>query len=157
VFFAEVDRALALNPNNVVAIESVAWQIAYAGDWDRGVALLRKAIELNPHYPGWYHLVFSFDHYRKGEYGEALANARQMNNPALWRQHLVTTMALGQLGREREAQESLSRLVELYPPIAANTRDDFRRWNFSEDLIDHFIDGLRKAGLDVPDEPAAVD
>jgi len=36
-------------------------------------------------------------------------------------------------------------------------RDDYRRWNFADDLIDPIIDGLRKAGLDIldiPDEPS---
>jgi adenylate cyclase len=151
-FFAEVDRALALNPNSVYAIEEAAWQIAYAGDWDRGVALLDKAKELNPHFPGWYHLIFSFDNYRKDDYAQALSEAQQINAPEWWRQHLALAMAYGQLGRREEAQAALAALVELYPVIAESPRNDFRRWNFSEDLIDRFIDGLRKAGLEIPDE-----
>ena len=27
--------------------------LAIVGEWGRGLALLRKAIKLSPHYPGW--------------------------------------------------------------------------------------------------------
>jgi hypothetical protein len=36
----------------------------------------------------------------------------------------------------------------------ARVRDEYRRWNFADDLIEHIIDGLRKAGLDIPEELA---
>jgi len=49
------------------------------------------------------------------------------------------------------------RLLSLVPNYATWVRDDYRRWHFAKDLIDHIIDGLRKAGLDVPDEPVSSD
>jgi adenylate cyclase len=153
-FFAEVDRALALNPNDVNTIENVAFQIAFAGQWERGITLLRKAAELNPNHQSWYHLTYAFDSYQRGDYADALAEAQQINAPGWWRQHLMLAMTHGQLGQTEAAQRSLARLVELYPPIAKGPRADFRKWNFSEDLIDRFIEGLRKAGLGIPDELA---
>ena len=66
-------------------------------------------------------------------------------------------VAYGQLGREEEARAAVTRLLELYPGFAAKARNDLRKWYYSEDLVEHFIDGLRKAGLDIPNEPAAAD
>ena len=30
----------------------------------------------------------------------------------------------------------------------------FQKWNLTENFVAHFVDGLRKAGLDISDEPS---
>jgi hypothetical protein len=34
--------------------------MSYAGDWERGCALTEKAMQLNPHHPGWYRFISFF-------------------------------------------------------------------------------------------------
>ena len=41
----------------------------------------RKAVALNPNPPGWHYLTFLNEHYRKGEYEEALAWAKKLDLP----------------------------------------------------------------------------
>jgi hypothetical protein len=36
-------------------------------------------------------------------------------------------------------------------------REDYRRWNFPQNNIELLVSSLRKAGLDIPDEPAKDD
>jgi len=43
----------------------------------------------------------------------------------------------------------------LYPDFPDKVRQEYRKWNWPEAEIEHSIEGLRKAGLDVPDELAA--
>ena len=31
--------------------------IAYAGDWEYGLGMVERAMQLNPHHAGWYHYV----------------------------------------------------------------------------------------------------
>ena len=72
--------------------------------------------------------------------------------------HLASALAL--LDRHEEAKIALDKLLEVQPDfrpdfgMASSTplnpkavRLRFKRW----------IDGLRKAGLEIPDEPAAAD
>ena len=40
-------------------------------------------------------------------------------------------------------------LLLLRPDFAGIARDELGKW-YPRDLVDHLIDGLRKAGLDVP-------
>ena len=61
-------------------------------------------------------------------------------------------VSFAQLGREQEARAAAANLVELYPSITEDGRGELSKWFYSEDLVEHFIDGLRKAGLDIPDE-----
>ena len=48
------ERALALNPMDACTAVYVGQTLAYSGEWDRGCALITRAIQLNPHHPGWY-------------------------------------------------------------------------------------------------------
>jgi hypothetical protein len=43
-----VDRALQLNPNSLISLENIGYLLTLFGDWQRGPALIRKAIEQNP-------------------------------------------------------------------------------------------------------------
>jgi TolB-like protein len=53
-FRNSAERAVALNPMDGFTTAYVGFLIAYAGDWERGCALVEKARGLNPHHPGWY-------------------------------------------------------------------------------------------------------
>lgn len=55
--------------------------MALYGEWERGLALLHKGMELNPLYPGWYHLAPCCQWYPHGRYEEAYHQARQFQMP----------------------------------------------------------------------------
>ena len=77
--FAEADeinrRLLALNPTNPEVLGQVGWRTAFARDWDEGIALVRQAIDRSIKAPWWYHMFIAVDHYRRGDYHAALAEA----------------------------------------------------------------------------------
>ena len=76
----------------------MAIMIAYSGDWERGVALEQRAVELNRHHPGWYHLVLFHHYYRKGEYEAALQTAKKINMPEFHWMQLMTAARLRHAG-----------------------------------------------------------
>ena len=95
----------------------------------------------------------SLDHYRKGQYEAALADAQksEMNN-YVWALANVVA-AYGQLGKIQEAQPSIKRILELDPNFEATAREN--RWKvlrYQEPLLDQFMDGLRKAGMKIPEK-----
>jgi eukaryotic-like serine/threonine-protein kinase len=57
-FRETAERAMSLNPRDGTTLAYMAIMIAFSGDWERGVALAQRAIELNRHHPGWYHNIF---------------------------------------------------------------------------------------------------
>jgi adenylate cyclase len=149
-FFIEAENGVALNPNNATVLAALGLNMAYAGQWDRGVALIRKAMTLNPRHPAWYWFPIFWDSYRKKQYQNALGHAQRINMPKLYWTHHVLAAAYGQLGRQNEAQAAVSELLHLYPDFGSHARDEWRKYNVSEEFIDHALDGLRKAGLEVP-------
>jgi TolB-like protein/Flp pilus assembly protein TadD len=127
---------------------------AYSGDWDRGVALAEEALTLNPHHPGWYRFGQFWMHYRKHEYPEALSAARMINMPTYFYYHATLACAFGQLGRIEEAQRSVQELLKTNPDFPAKARAELSKWN-DPDSVEHFMDGLRKAGLEFAEAESA--
>jgi tetratricopeptide (TPR) repeat protein len=121
--------------------------IAFSGDWERGVALAQRAVELNRHHPGWHHLVLFHHHYRKGEYEAALQTAKKINMPELHWRHLTAAAACGMLGRHEEARTALESLRTYNPTFLdlENVREGM--WDPDKDEVEKFLQGLQKAGL----------
>ena len=146
-FFAEADRALALNSNSSTGLAGLGVRMVNAGAVDRGIKLMQKAVALNPDYPTWYHFPFFVHYYRQGSYEKALAEAKKMNLPGLLVTHLNLAAAYGQLGREKEARAAIAKVLELDPNYPEKTRSEFDKWNNPDDYIKKIMEGLRKAGL----------
>ena len=55
-----------------------------------------------------------------------------------------------------EAKAEIDKLLELAPEFPEKART-LLPWMGSGEFLDQVIDGLRKAGLDIPDKPTASD
>jgi adenylate cyclase len=77
----EIEQVLNLNPNNANYLANSAVFLMGTGQWEEGLTLINKAMRLNPHHPGWYHLVPFLYHYFRGEYESALVGANGFNTP----------------------------------------------------------------------------
>ena len=131
--------------------------MTYSGAWERGKALVAKAKNLNPLHQSWYNYAFCLDHYRKGEYEEALEYALKMKLPGWFWPHIFQAAAYGQLGRTTGGLTAVSKLLETYPTFDTDGRKYLLRWFWDKNLAEDFMEGLHKAGLVTPDEPTAAD
>jgi tetratricopeptide (TPR) repeat protein len=148
VFRTEADRIVELSPNDALRLASAGILVAYSGDWEKGMSLMAKAIELNPHHQTWYHFAYFYDAYRQGLDEEALAAAQKLNLPEFFWAHQVLAAAHAQLGMTDKATDAIAALLELYPGYTiADMIDMHRTYNHGDDLITRMADGLRKAGL----------
>ena len=147
-FRSAANRALELGPNDAALLAQGGVYFAVSGEWDRGLALIDRAIELNPHHQPWYHFPAFYDAYRQGDDAAALEAALKINLPGFFRLHVNTAAVYGQLGMSKEASEAVARSLELKPDLTVDLElERLRRWNFEESLIERLADGLRKAGM----------
>ena len=153
-FRANGERAVSLNPNHADMLADYGIMLCCIGEWDRGMALTEKAMALSPTHPGWFHIAALVNHYRKGDYAAAYAEAKQVNMPEFFWTYVFFAMCCGQLGLDREGRAACDKLLELVPDISEAVWDRMAAWNFPRELADHVVDGLRKAGLPVADGPA---
>jgi tetratricopeptide (TPR) repeat protein len=148
-FRPAAERSLALNRMDASTAAILGTMIAYAGDWEYGLGVVERAMQLNPHHPGWYHYVALTDAYRRRDYRGALASALKVNMPGYYWPHALLAAVYGQLGEQQRARAALRELHALMPDFGAMAREEFGKWHDAE-LTEHLLDGLRKAGLDVP-------
>src|SRR5438105_11964961 len=64
-FAPAAERAMALNPLNTDALGILGLQIVHTGEFERGTAIVRRAMELNANHAGWMHFAPLWDHFHK--------------------------------------------------------------------------------------------
>jgi non-specific serine/threonine protein kinase len=148
-FRISAERAVALNPMDGCTTAFMGILMAYAGQWDEGCALAEKAMQLNAQHPGWYRFSIFLNAYRKKDYSGALDVALKINMPSYFFTHASLASVYGQLGETEAAQRALRELLIQKPDFAATAREEWGRWVGPGDVLEHLVDGLRKAGLDV--------
>jgi tetratricopeptide (TPR) repeat protein len=143
---AEAQNALDLNPDSLVYLESIGWLMTLTGDWEGGPALVRKAVQRNPHrMPLGLHALWA-DHLRRGQLDAAYQVALQYPEANFWRP-LMRACCLGLLGRRSEATRELAELMAIKPDFARRGRALIARLVKLPDLLDRIVGGLAKAGL----------
>jgi adenylate cyclase len=154
-FGPAAERAMALNPLNTDALGILGLQIVHTGEFERGTAIVHRAMELNANHAGWMHFAPLWDHFHKGEYEEALECANRVDVPGLFWPFLVMASACGHLGRRAEAAAAIRDLLALDPEFAAHARSNVGTWHFASGLMEAILEGLRKAGLSIPENESS--
>src|SRR5262249_21361302 len=154
LFRIEAERAIALNPNNALWLEILGSNLAQVGEWDRGLALVHKAIALDPTPPGWVRIGLFLDQYRRGDYEGALAAAQATDVEALFGRALFVASAYGRLGRNDEARTAVAKLRARYPDLPDGVYDTLvREYRYPEDLARQVVEGLRLAATPRAEAP----
>jgi len=147
-FRAAAERAIILNPLEGYTLAYLGMLMAYSGDWERGCALAERAMQLNPHHPGWYWFPQAFNAYRQRDYSGALQTALKVNLPGFWRTQLLLAAANGELDNRAAASNAVKELLKIRPNFKDLPRDELKKW-YDEELTEHLLEGLQKAGLEI--------
>jgi TolB-like protein/Flp pilus assembly protein TadD len=149
-FRATAEKAISINPNNAWIVADLGVWTYYSGGWERGVALIERAKTIYSVYPRWIDWPAVLDHYRKHEYTEAKASAIEINLPQNVMVQATLAAAYGQLGELERAKDILAGIRANKPEFDANPRAEFHARRMPDELVESIMDGLRKAGLNVP-------
>lgn len=65
--------------------------------------------------------------------------------------YVLQAAIYGQLQERESAERAIATLLELNPDYPPNARQDVELWNWgAPDHVEHLLEGLRKAGLEIP-------
>jgi adenylate cyclase len=143
----ELEQALRLNPRSLVYLDVVGWLLAMVGDWERGIALARRAVDRNPHFLPLICVAFWADHLRRGELEQAHRAALELRDPIFFWRPMMRACALGHLGRRDEASAEVAELMDRKPDFPERGRVLIGRYVKFPDLMERVAEGLAKAGL----------
>jgi adenylate cyclase len=146
----ELQQAIELNPSFAHAYFGLGFALTLAGRPEDTVAQIDNAIRLNPHDPSLWTffsgrslaLSLVYLHEEAVEWGAK--GARQAN--AGWLSHAILAAPLGHLGRAEEARRTVRNLLELKPDFTVSFIAQTLPFKNPAHL-EHFLEGLRKAGL----------
>jgi TolB-like protein len=144
------ERALALNPNNLLVLNIAGIAHLFGGDLDESLFCHVRALELSPGAPDNYvslHGVAAA-HYMAGRFEEAIAWAErsiELNKGHIYN-YLFIACSNAQLDRPAEAQTALRSALALWPDLTIALEMEGTSMRFPErDAL--WVDGLRKAGM----------
>jgi TolB-like protein/class 3 adenylate cyclase/tetratricopeptide (TPR) repeat protein len=149
LFEREAEQAMALAPYDGEILATVGFLIASSGQWQRGVALAKKANELNADAAiGWYHAAMYYEYYLQGDYERAL-EFRRLHPDQHWIHVYIEYIPVyGQLGRKEEALENWRKLLADVPGASAETFENwYHLWNMRDEDIAKLMDGVYKSGV----------
>jgi adenylate cyclase len=145
----EAKKALALNPSSLIYLDAIGYALALLGDWEQGCAIIQKAKKLNPYIRAYNHLILCWNWLRRKEYEKAYMETLNFRLPSLFWDPLTRAITLGYLGRIKEGNRNVEEVLKLKPDFQARGRLLIRHFIKSDELVELFIEGLKKYGLDL--------
>jgi tetratricopeptide (TPR) repeat protein len=154
----EIDRAIALNPNDYPNFCVKSWLLLFSGQPAAALACLDEALRLNPFAPDNCYLSIGIAQYTARRY---VAAAETFGRMSSWDTLRYTGLAAchGQLAHPAEARAAAARLAEAVQwEFGSEADDPMARWrSYVEcmfpfrvpDDLQHLRDGLGKAGLTI--------
>jgi adenylate cyclase len=141
------EKALALHPNNADLLAEMVNVLTRVGRPQDAIAQMKKAMRLNPLSPHWYAWFLGLAYYHAGQYEEAIVALKPLLHLLGWDTvSLRLAASYAQLGRLDEARAQAAEVLKLNPDFSIATFSKTEAYKNPSDL-EHFLDGLRKAGL----------
>ena len=148
-FFNMYNRCMNQNPKGIFRLGELAFHASLYGSWEEGKKILDKLMCINVGFPNFFYGITTLYYYRKGEYNKSLIEANKYIYPELFWANLHRIAALGQLNRVTEAVSEIEELLRLKPHFEKQATELISRFIKEEDLVEHVLEGLRKAGMNV--------
>ncbi len=146
---SEVERGLALDPNNPGCHSSMGWVLTMAGRPKEGIEYLNKWMRLDPRNRYGYLIMRSHAHFCMGEIAEAaklLEQAMRLNPEAQAGPMSILAACYSLLGRDQDARAIID-LRKKIPNAGATVADTMFMFPVKDRAVaDRFVQGLIKAG-----------
>jgi len=126
---------------------NLGYLLTLLGDWERGPALIRKAIENNPYYDVIVHYALWVDWIRRGDDENAYAETLHFKTPLLFWDPLMKAITLGLLERIDDGKQAVEDLLKLKSDFTNRGRALIKRYIKFNNVLERTIEGLSKVGI----------
>lgn len=127
------ERALAFNPSKPDFYVHYGTYVIQRGDWEHGLELVRKGLDLSPSPPGWMYLPLAMDAFRRDDHEESLRVAELILEKGDRRGYLPALAAAIALGDAALAAHYLAEYNKAFPrPEGHPLRDMSRTFRDTE-------------------------
>ncbi len=145
----QIEHAMRLNPNDGDIYADAGWFHWLSENYEEGVALIRKAIELNPGHPSWYRFILIADYFRRGDYDKAWEEMKAYFDRGGPLRQVLNVAILVEIGQKKEAKALLKAIFRANPVLKTDPAYYLRRWQLPERFIQKVLASLAKTGFEV--------
>jgi hypothetical protein len=144
-----LEYALRLNPNAAGTMGIIGCLMISGGEYERGIALIRKSMDLNKSYPLFFHLFTCIYYFKQKDYLLACHQAEKMCMPDLALNVILRISILSRLDKKAEAGVLIASLGENSLNEIWTSKEYLSRLFSDGKLIDQLYAGLKSVKIPV--------
>jgi len=145
--FAAVERAMTLNPYDLIILGEYGGRLVTVGEIERGLKILAQSAEHGTVRPTWHHFYLFLGNYITGNFAEAGFHADQMANDAYPHGLVARALVAAHHGDQARQQRALRLLVGLRPAWRDDARGELKRLIPAQDIVERLARDLEAAGV----------
>jgi tetratricopeptide (TPR) repeat protein len=145
--FAAGDRAIALNPYDMLTLAEYGGRLVMTGEVERGLQMLRRAGGNGVVLPNWHHYYQFLGDYLSGNLKEAAFQAEQITADDYPLGLVARAIAASRTGDAVQARRALDRLIEVQPAWRTDARALLEKSIYDPRSVDRLMRDLTAAGL----------
>jgi TolB-like protein len=138
----ELEQTISLNPNAVGIMGICGCLMIVAGEYDRGIELIRNSMSRNKSHPALFKFFLSLYHFKQKEYSLALACSDEMAIPDFGLNIILRVATLSHMGRKADAEILIKSLKNLSLNKAWISKEFLSRFLLDEDLVEQIYKGF---------------
>lgn len=131
-------------------LQTAGTLLSLAGNWDKGIEVIRQALDLNPHLPGYMRQLLVLDHLFTGDDALALAEASRIDTPGeVWGPYLRALALMG-LGYRERAHAEMAAAQAIEPTVMDDSYSLAQEWvQLTDAQSQVLVDRVRQFSSDV--------
>jgi tetratricopeptide (TPR) repeat protein len=140
-------KAYGLNTFDISVAAAYGYTLVLQGRYADGAKVLQRAVEVSSVHPPWWDFTLFLADFMLGDTDKAARAARALSTAKKPEYLAARLIAAHSFGDERHADALATELAGSFPKFASDPAHDLRKENFPTDLVDRFVDALRRAGI----------
>jgi tetratricopeptide (TPR) repeat protein len=145
--FAAGDKALALNPYDLITVGEYGGRLIMTGEVERGMKMLKRVGDAGSIRPSLQHFYLFLGNYLQGDMKEAAFHAEQITTDDFPYGLVIRAIAANRAGNDDQARMALKRLVEVQPAWRNDARGELAKQILKPEIVDSLLRDLAAAGL----------
>jgi tetratricopeptide (TPR) repeat protein len=145
--FAAGDKAISLNPYDMLTLAEYGGRLIMTGEVERGLPMVRRAGGNGSVLPSWHHYYLFLGNYLAGNLKEAAFHAEQITADDYPLGLVARAIAAKRAGKADQARRTLDRLLEVQPAWRTDARRLLAKSVYDAAAVDRLMRDLAAAGL----------
>jgi tetratricopeptide (TPR) repeat protein len=145
--FAAGEKAVSLNPYDMLTLAEYGGRLIMTGEVERGLQMVRRAGGNGSVLPSWHHYYLFLGNYLAGNLKEAAFHAEQITADDYPLGLVARAITAKRAGKADQARRALDRLLEVQPAWRTDARRLLAKSVYDAAAVDRLLRDLAAAGL----------